>query len=275
MELEVKPDADEHGRNLKTYDLLRPVCFTSYDVDRLCILGGSRQFLLGFNDHFLRLFDTSHSSNGICSLCRSKNKDNEVKNDGTEFQDANAAISDNWITSHPCYTPELLHKIFLGADNSILCLLSPIHSSLALTAITELDPSNVLEYATNYQMWTANTCWPPKMFYKARNRAKKFFHMCQVPLAVLCWMNEFINTLGLSESAKSQSDQDEGSDQDEVVEVASPKQSTKQHILVRPYKRVLVTCLDCASTVRNGPPAWIYLIREPNQRVVMENKPAI
>ncbi|VDL18789.1 unnamed protein product [Hymenolepis diminuta] len=274
VELEVKPDADEHGGNLKTYDLLRPVCFTSYDVDRLCILGGSKQFLLNLNDHFLRLFDTSHSSNGICSLCRCKNKDNEVKNGGTEFQDANAAISDNWIISHPCYTPELLHKIFLSTSHSILCLLSPIHSSLALTAITELDPSNVLEYATNYQMWTVNTCWPPKMFHKARNRAKKFFHMSQVPLAVLCWINEFINTLGSSESAKSQSDQDDGSDQDEVVEVPSPKQSMKQHILVKSYKNVLVTCLDCASTVRNGPPAWIYLIREPNQKVVMENKPA-
>ncbi|VDO10208.1 unnamed protein product [Rodentolepis nana] len=272
VELEVKSESDGYEGNVKNYDLLRPICFTSYDVDRLCILGGSRHFLLNFNDLFLRLFDNSCSAHGLFSRCRCRNKDNETKNHSTEFQDANGAISDNWIVSHQSYTPELLHKLFLGSGHSILCLLSPIHDNIALSAIADLDPSNVLEYATNYQMWAPNICWPPKMFHKAKKRAKKFFHMSQIPLAVLCWINEFINQLGSPEFIKSQSDQGERSALDEVEEVTPLKQSLKQRVLAKPYKRVLVTCLDCASTVRNGPPAWIYLIREPNQQVVMESK---
>nr|CUU98576.1 hypothetical transcript [Hymenolepis microstoma] len=248
MELEVKPETEGHEGNVKNYDLLRPICFTSYDVDRLCVLGGSRHFLLNFNDLFLRLFDNSCSSQGLFTRCRYKTKDNETKNHITEFQDANVAISEKWIISHPPYTPELLHKIFLGSEHSILCLLSPIHDNIALTAIADLDPSNVLEYATNYQMWAPNTCWPPKMFHKAKKRAKKFFHMSQIPLAVLCWINEFINKLGSPEFTESQPEQNERSALDEVEEVAPLKQSMKQRVLVKPYKRVLVTCLDCAST---------------------------
>lgn len=272
VELEVKPESEGHGENVKNYDLLRPICFTSYDVDRLCILGGSKHFLLNFNDLFLRLFDNSCRSHSLFSRCQCKNKDSEKKNHSTKFQDANAAISDKWIVSHPSYTPELLHKIFLGSGHSILCLLSPIHDNIALTAIEDLDPSNVLEYATNYQMWTPNVCWPPKMFNKAKKRAKKFFHMSQIPLAVLCWINEFINELGSPEFTRSQTEQDERSAPDEAEEVAPLEQPMKQRVLANPHKRMLVTCLDCVSTVRNGSPAWIYLIREPNQKVVMEGK---
>lgn len=271
VELEVKPDANEHDASVKTFDLLRPLCLTSYDVDRLCILGGSRQFLLNLNNRFLRLFNNTYGSNTIFSGCRCVKKNAELTNAGTEFQDANAAISDNWIVSHLPYTPELLHKVFLTSGHSILCLLSPIQDNLALTAIAELDPNNVLEYATNYQMWATNTCWPPKMFHKANNRAKKFFHMSQIPLAVLCWMNEFINKLGSTEPTKAHVDQDDSNDQDEIVEVNAQNAPLKPPLEDKPYKRSLVACLDCASTVRNGPPAWIYLIKETDQKVLLRS----
>ncbi|KAM7537906.1 hypothetical protein Aperf_G00000078175 [Anoplocephala perfoliata] len=269
VEMEIKQDADETLEGVKSFDLLRPICLTSYDIDRLCILGGSQHFLLSLNNHFSKLFDCSQKKNHLFRCLRTK-KNAKRENDSTELQDKSAAASVNWITSRSQYVPELVHKMIVGSGQPILCLLSPLYDNLALGAVAELDPNNILEYATNYKMWTTNSCWPPKMFRKTNSKAKKFFYCSQIPLAVLCWINEFINGLGVTKSSKSSADQDNGNDQDDIVELITVDQKVKQQVLKNPYTGALVTCLDCASTVRNGPPVWIYLIKERNQRVIME-----
>lgn len=271
IELRDKRDGDS-PEAIKSLDLLLPLCFTSYDIDRLCMMGGSRQFLEIFNNHFLRLFDTSTSTYNLLIPKRHQKGNNESKSEETVLPISETATSDRWIVSRVPYQPELLQKVYLSAGHTFLCLLSPFNDHLALTAVAELDPINYLEYVTNYQMWAASSCWPPKMFHKTNMRAKKFFHWSQIPLAVLCWVNEFINSAASCETVEV-ADQERSSDQDDIVEVAPTPESLLQVPLVKQsYRDALITCLDCASTVRNAPPVWIYLIRENKQHLIVENR---
>ena len=263
----MKTDEEDDSGEFKELDLLRPICLTSYDLGSLCMLGGSQKFLQSFNTRFLSLFDTSKST--YTFLTRHGRGRNESA--ATECSEKEASFSDNWIITKPPYKPELLYHVFLSTDQTISCLLSPLEERLALSAIAELDPNNILEYATNYRMWTSTSCWPPKMFSKARSRAKKFFHFCQIPLAVLCWANEFINTFTLSETAEPTVSKGVN-DQDEILEVVTGNPISKVAFLKDTYKNALVTCINCAATVRNAPPAWIYIIKENKQRVSIESR---
>uniref|UniRef100_A0A0R3VYZ7 DUF1618 domain-containing protein n=1 Tax=Taenia asiatica TaxID=60517 RepID=A0A0R3VYZ7_TAEAS len=271
IELRDRRDNDS-AEEVKLFDLLLPLCFTSYDIDRLCMMGGSRQFLEIFNNHFLRLFDTSTPTYNLLTPKRHQKVNAECRSEETVLPFNETAASDRWIVSRMPYQPELLQKVFLSAGHTFLCLVSPFDDHLALTAVAELDPINYLEYVTNYQMWAANSCWPPKMFHKTNTRAKKFFHWSQIPLAVLCWMNEFINSAASCETIEV-ADQEKPSDQDDIVEVApTPDPMLQVPQVKQSYRNALITCLDCASTVRNAPPVWIYLIRENKQHLIVENK---
>ncbi|KAH9283695.1 hypothetical protein ECG_05055 [Echinococcus granulosus] len=271
IELRGRKDEDS-TEDLKSLDLLRPLCFTSYDIDRLCMMGGSRQFLQIFNNHFLRLFDASTPTYNFLTPKRRPKANTEGKSDETVLPSSEISTSDRWIISRAPYRPELLHKVFLSEGHTFLCLLSPFHDHLALTAVAELDPINFMEYVTNYQMWAANSCWPPKMFHKTNARAKRFFHWSQIPLAVLCWVNELINSAASSEPIEV-AYQEKPNDQDDIVEVApSPDPLLQVPHVKQSYRNALITCLDCASTVRNAPPVWIYLIRENKQHLIVENK---
>ncbi|VDM33268.1 unnamed protein product [Hydatigera taeniaeformis] len=262
----------ESKEDTKLLDLLRPLCFTSYDIDRLCMMGGSQHFLEIFNAHFLRLFDAPPSAYNLLTPRRHQKAKPEDKSEETVLPISYTANSDKWIASRVPYQPELLQKVFLNAGHTFLCLLSPFNDRLALTSVAELDPINYLEYVTNYQMWAASSCWPPKMYYKTNMRAKKFFHWSQIPLAVLCWVNEFINLAASCEPVEV-TDTGKSSDQDDIVEVAPTPNPVLQIPLVRrSYQNALITCMNCASTVRNAPPVWIYLIREKRQHVIVVNK---
>ena len=267
VELKVQANGDKGSEDFKIFDLLRPVCLTSYDLGSLCILGGSQHFLQSFNTRFLRLFEASKTTYTCLTRHRRKEKIPETN----EFSEKSEAFSDRWICTKPPYEPELLHQVFLGIGQTTFCILSPLEEHLALTAVAELDPTNILEYATNYRMWTSNSCWPPKMFHKVKSGAKKFFHFSQIPLAVLCWANEFINAFASSESEEP-TDTEDVNDPDEILELANENQATSIPFLRSNYKNALVTCINSTATVRNAPPAWIYIIREKKQRVSIESK---
>lgn len=245
-----------------------PACFSTYDIDRLCILGGSRTFLENFNARFTRLFD------GILH----RNKDREIDKALHNSKGDGFLLPEGWIDVRSPFYPELVNKVFLGDGNSALCLLPQTKENLVLTAIAELDPENSLEYAANYRMWSTNCYWPPKMFKKTK---PKFFYRSQLPLAVLCWINElFLTAPAYLENAGSQPAETEhnGSCNDgeicEKVEIsAAPKHAEKTRRMTtkhvrRTNEKSLVACFDCSSTVNNAPPAWIYLVRCREDRFV-------
>ncbi|VDD83871.1 unnamed protein product [Mesocestoides corti] len=257
--------ADDDSAPAQLIDFIMPICFTSHDIDRICVLGGSKEFLQSLNSQFLSLFDTTRST----YLCVSRKECLEAGNSTDEGGTKSASTWDRWIASRAPFHPHLIHEVYLEDSQVALCLFSPTNDHLALNAVSEIDPNNYLEYVTNYRMWSISSCWPPKMFKRTHAKATKFFHRSQLPLAVLCWVNEIINS---SQPIKVDDDapQQEGvSDQDEIMAIASVD---RQAHAERPYANCLVACLDCASTVRNAPPAWIYLVTERRRVGALANK---
>lgn len=230
-----------------------PLCITPYDVDRLNLLGGSKKFLLQFNKFFQQLFSTSPH---IASEPKSASPSLPAS---TKAVVSDAFPYENWIPSRPNVMPEIVQKAFRD-ESFVSCLLKPQEADIradcqgALTSIIEYDPENYIEYALNYQMYNYTSDWPPKMFHKARSGCKKFFYRSQLPLSWLCWAHEILMIMGVGAEDSVNNEEEEDADVIRKISLGSNVISQNDHRLLM--------CLDFASTTKNAPPTWVYVVKE-------------